>query len=339
MVKARKYVVKKVFQGLPKREDFEIVEYELPALKNGEILVKVEWVSVDPYMRSYNSIAQVGSEFTPYDQFGYQIGLVKESRDARYPVGTRVVSHKGWCDYAVIDTNVPDKITGPMYKLPDLTGLSNSFGIGAAGMPGATAYFGLLEVCHPKEGETVVVTGAAGAVGSVVGQIAKIKGYKVIGFAGSDEKVKWLEEIGFDKAINYKTADVAAALKEAAPGGVDCFFDNVGGDVSNDVIYQMNEFGRVAICGSISVYNLDRDKRPKGAMLQPVILGKQLRIEGFSLMRWLNQQSVAHEQLIKWIRSGKLIPREHVTEGFENIYDAFVGMLKGENVGKAVVKL
>nr|XP_049699943.1 prostaglandin reductase 1-like [Helicoverpa armigera] len=334
MVKARKYVVKKIFEGLPKPEDFEIVEYELPPIKNGEILVKVEWVSVDPYMRAYNIRYPV-----PYDQFGYQVGVVEESKDPRYPVGTRVVSHKGWCDYVIIDTSDPDPVAGELYKLPDLKGYSDSFGIGAVGMPGATAYFGFLELCQPKAGETVVVTGAAGAVGSLVGQIAKIKGCKVIGFAGSDDKVKWLEEIGFDKAINYKNADAAAALKEAAPNGIDCFFDNVGGELSSDIMYQMNEFGRVAICGCISAYNIDRSKLPKATIVQLAILGKQLKVEGFHLWRWKSKIPGAYEQMIKWIKSGELKPHEQISKGFENIFDAFVGMLNGENFGKAVVKL
>ncbi|XP_021184250.3 prostaglandin reductase 1 [Helicoverpa armigera] len=334
MVKARKYVVKKHFEGLPKREDFEIVEYELPPIKNGEILVKVEWVSVDPYMRAYNSRYP-----TPYDQFGFQVGLVEDSKDPRYPVGTRVVSHKGWCDYTIIDPNDKNPAAGQVYKLPNLNGLSNSLGVGAVGMPGATAYFGFLEICQPKAGETVVVTGAAGAVGSLVGQIAKIKGCKVIGFAGSDDKVQWLEEIGFDKAINYKTADVSAALKEAAPKGVDCYFDNVGGELSSIIINQMNDFGRVSVCGSISSYNADPANVPKAPILQPALVFKQLKIEGFLVWRWMNRQSEAHTQLIKWIQSGQLKPREHITEGFENIFDAFLGILNGENVGKAVVKL
>ncbi|KAH9640714.1 hypothetical protein HF086_007285 [Spodoptera exigua] len=333
MVKARKYVVKKHFEGLPKREDFDIVEYELPPLKNGEILVKVEWVSVDPYLRAYNSRFPV-----PYDQFGFQVGIVEDSKDPRYPVGTRVVSHKGWCDYCIINTT--DTSVEPAeipHKLPNLKGLSNSLGVGAVGMPGCTAYFGFLELCQPKAGETVVVSGAAGAVGSLVGQIAKIKGCKVIGFAGSDDKLKWLEEIGFDKAINYKTADIAKALKEAAPNGVDCYFDNVGGELSSVIINQMNEFGRVSVCGAISSYN--DAELPKSTILQPALVFKQLKIEGFIVWRWYSRHSEAFAEITKWILSGELKPREHITEGFENMVDAFVGMLKGDNYGKAVVKL
>ncbi|KAH9640704.1 hypothetical protein HF086_007275 [Spodoptera exigua] len=333
MVKARKYVVKNYFEGYPKREDYEVVEYDLPPLKNGEVLVKVEWVSVDPYMRAYNRRNTI-----PYDQFGFQVGLVEESKDPRYPVGSRIVSHSGWCDYCIINTSDNSKVEAwHPYKLPNMKGLSNSLAIGALGMPGVTAYFGLLEVSKPKAGETVVVSGAAGAVGSLVGQIAKIKGCKVIGFAGSDDKVKWLEEIGFDKAINYKTADIAAALKEAAPNGVDCYFDNVGGELSNSVISQINCGGRISVCGSISAYN--DPSAAVGNIPLFAVLVKQLNIQGIHADRWFDRRDELIADCTDWILSGKLRPREHITEGFENIFDAFVGMLKGENYGKAVVKL
>ncbi|XP_046959886.1 prostaglandin reductase 1-like [Vanessa cardui] len=337
MVKARKYVVKKYFEGVPKRSDYELVEYELPPLKDGEVLVKTEWVSVDPYLRAYNRNNPV-----PYDQFSFQVGIVEQSNDSNYPVGTRIVTHKGWCDYTVVNTakSLPDNFLEVTYKLPDLQGLSPSIGIGAVGMPGITAYFGFLEICQPKAGETVVVTGAAGAVGSIVGQIAKIKGCKVIGFAGSDDKVEWLEkELGFDKAINYKTADVQKELKAAAPKGVDCYFDNVGGEISSLIIGQMNKGGRVSVCGSISAYNADPTQTPKATILQPSIVFKELKIEGFIVSRWLNRWPEAITQLITWIKMGQLKPAEHVTVGFDKIFDAFVGMLAGENTGKAVVKV
>lgn len=333
MVKARKYVVKGRFQGIPKREDYEIVEHELPPIKNGEILVKTEWVSVDPYQRAYH-----GSRTPPYDQFGYQVAIVEDSKNPRFPIGRRVVSHKGWCDYSVINASDASDFFNRVYKLPNLKGLSNSYGVGAVGMPGATAYFGFLDICKPKAGETVVVTGAAGAVGSLVGQIAKIKGCRVIGFCGSDEKVKWLEkDLGFDKAFNYKTVETSVSLKQAAPKGVDCYFDNVGGEISSVIMSQMNEFGRVSVCGSISSYN---DSEPSYAtILQPSLNVKQIRVEGFIVGRWADQWPEAFAELTKWINSGQLKVREHVTEGFDSIFDAFVGMLRGENVGKAVIKI
>lgn len=336
MVKSRKYVVKKHFQGLPKKTDYDLVEAELPALKTGEILVKAEFISVDPYLRAYNSRSPV-----PYDQFSYQVGIVQESKHSNYTVGDRVVSHKGWTDYYIVNPEAPTTSPGEMvYKLPDLKGLPNSLGVGAIGMPGATAYFGFLELCKPKAGETVVVSGAAGAVGSLVGQIAKIKGCRVIGFAGSDDKVAWLEkELGFDKAFNYKKVDITVALKESAPKGVDCYFDNVGGNLSSSVIKEMNLYGRVAVCGSISAYNEDPTKMPKAAILQPSIVFKQLKIEGFIVWRWADRWIEALGELAKWVGSGQIKAREHVTEGFDNLFEAFVGMLNGENSGKAVVKV
>ncbi|XP_046959796.1 prostaglandin reductase 1-like [Vanessa cardui] len=337
MVKARKYVVKKYFEGVPKRSDYEIVEYEIPPLKDGDVLVKTEWVSVDPYLRSYHRVHPV-----PYDQFSFQVGVVQQSKDPNFPVGSRIVSHKGWCDYAVINIakDVRNYYLDVTYKLPDLKGMSPSIAIGTVGMPGLSAYFAFLEVCQPKAGETVVVTGAAGAVGSVVGQIAKIKGCKVIGFAGSDDKVEWLEkELGFDKAFNYKTADVQKELKAAAPNGVDSYFDNVGGEISSIIIGQMNKRGRVVVCGSISSYNEDQTKLPKATILQPSILGNELRIEGFLIPSYIDRWPEGIEQLITWIKNGQLKPTEHVTVGFDKIFDAFVGMLAGENIGKAVVKV
>ncbi|KAL0895519.1 hypothetical protein ABMA27_011628 [Loxostege sticticalis] len=336
MVKARKYVVKKHFQGVPKKEDFELVEQELPPLKDGEFLAKAEWISVDPYLRAYNSRQSV-----PYDQFSFQVAVVTETKHPDYPVGTRIVSHKGWRDYTILNPNVaPKELNDKFYKLPDLQGLSPSLGVGAVGMPGASAYLGFLDLCKPKPGETVVVTGAAGAVGSLVGQIAKIKGCRVIGFAGSDDKVQWLEkELGFDKAFNYKTVDIRKALQEAAPKGVDCYFDNVGGEISSIIMSQMNSFGRVSVCGSISSYNEDPSKMPKATILQPSLVFKQLKVEGFMIWSWDARWNEAYVELVKWIKSGQLKTREHVTEGFDKLYDAFVGMLAGENSGKAVVKV
>ncbi|XP_045497190.1 prostaglandin reductase 1-like [Colias croceus] len=336
MVKARKYVVKKHFQGVPKRDDFEIVEYELPPLKQGEFVVKADWISVDPYLRAYNSTMPV-----PYDQFSFQIGTVQESKNNSFPTGTKVVTHKGWCDYSIVsETSDP---FGKVYKLPNLQGLPTEFALGVVGMPGATAYFGFLEICQPKAGETVVVTGAAGAVGSIVGQIAKIKGCRVIGFAGSNDKVQWLEkELGFDKAINYKTADIPKALAEAAPKGVDCYFDNVGGELSSTIMGQMNKYGRVSVCGSISSYNDDHTKMAKATVVQPFIVFKELKIEGFIVSRWSQPKDrwpEAFADLVQWIKKGQIKTRSHVTEGFDKLYDAFIGMLAGENTGKAVVKV
>lgn len=195
---------------------------------------------------------------------GGQVARIVESKHEKYPVGAFMVGSFGWRSHTIINPDVKNPEANS-YLLPSLGKLPVSLGVGCLGMPGNTAYFGLLELCQPKAGETVVVTGAAGAVGSLVGQIAKLKGCRVIGFAGTDEKCQWLEkELGFDKAINYKERNMRAALFEAAPKGVDCYFDNVGGELSSTIINQMNLFGRIAVCGSISSYNLEPRDLPKG---------------------------------------------------------------------------
>lgn len=203
-----------------------------------------------------------------------------------------------------------------------------------------TAYFGFLEICEPKIGETVVVSGAAGAVGSLVGQIAKIKGCTVIGIAGSDDKCEWLKtDLGFDHVINYKKEDIAKSLHAAAPNGVDCYFDNVGGEMSSTVLSQMNLFGRISCCGSISSYNFDSNDRPKVTVIQNSVVFKQLKMEGFIVSRWNNRWMEGIRQMLKWIKDGKIKFNETFTEGFENIPTAFIEMLQGKNVGKAVVKV
>lgn len=207
-------------------------------------------------------------------------------------------------------------------------------------MPGNTAYFGFLEICKPKPGDVVVVTGAAGAVGSLVGQLAKLKGCKVIGFAGNDEKCNWLKtELGFDHVINYKTANVSDALHAAAPNGVDCYFDNVGGELSSLIFRQMREYGRISICGSISSYNVPVDQWPKVPILQPLFVMKQLTMEGFQVWRYADQWLEGISVLADWVKSGKIKYHETVTQGFENTPQALIDMLRGKNTGKAIVKL
>lgn len=224
-----------------------------------EILVQAEYLSVDPYMRAYMGRYKPG-----VTMIGGQVAKIVESRNAKYPVGAFMVGNYGWRSHTIVNPTVSDPAQ-MSYMLPALGQLPVSLGCGTLGMTGNTAYFGLLDLCQPKAGETVVVTGAAGAVGSIVGQIAKLKGCRVIGFAGADDKCQWLEkELGFDKAINYKSGDLRTALREAAPKGVDCYFDNVGGELSSMIMNQMNVFGRVAVCGSISSYNLEVDELPKG---------------------------------------------------------------------------
>lgn len=269
---------------------------------------------------------------------GGQVAKILESKNAKYPTGAFIVGSFGWRSHTIVNPDVPE-MSNPTFLLPPIGDLPVSLGVGCLGMPGNTAYFGLLELCHPKTGETVVVTGAAGAVGSLVGQIAKLKGCRVIGFAGSDDKCVWLEkELGFDKAINYKKGDMRAALREAAPMGVDCYFDNVGGELSSVIINQMNLYGRIAVCGSISSYNLDAKDMPKVPILQPQLVFKQLKMEGFLVWRWADRWMEGITEMHKWIKAGHIKYHETVTKGFENMPTAFIEMLRGANTGKAVIK-
>ncbi|XP_015607850.1 prostaglandin reductase 1 [Cephus cinctus] len=336
MVKTQKYVLSKQFEGEPKRSDLTIVEEELPPLKDGEYLVEAEYLSVDPYMRAYVPRLPLG-----ITMIGSQVAKIIESKNPDFPVTRHVVGNLGWRKHTIISGKHDTPITDNMapYLLPDIGDLPSSLGLGVLGMPGNTAYFGFLEICQPKKGETAVISGAAGAVGSHVGQIAKIYGLNVIGIAGTASKCKWLkEELGFDHAINYKTQDINVALKEAAPNGVDCYFDNVGGDISSTVLNHMNLFGRISVCGSISSYNADPKRLPKSPVIQPALVFKQLKMEGFIVNRWKNCWFEGIEKNLEWIRQGKLKYHETVTDGFENMFDAFVGMLNGENIGKAIVK-
>lgn len=207
-------------------------------------------------------------------------------------------------------------------------------------MPGNTAYFGFLDICQPKKGEIVVISGAAGAVGSLVGQIAKIIECKVIGIAGSDDKCEWLtREMGFDHAINYKTESIAEELKKFAPDGVDCYFDNVGGETSNIVLRQLRMFGRVSVCGSTSTYNLPLEEWPKVPTYQHILITNQISMQGFLFARFLPKWFDGIAQMKLWTEQGKLKYRQTVTNGFENMPQALIDMLEGKNYGKAVVKV
>ncbi|KAG6442552.1 prostaglandin reductase 1-like [Manduca sexta] len=327
MRKLRKYVVRKAFKDyLPERNDFEIVDEVIPALNDGEFLVKAEYISVDPYMRSFADGRDV-----PYDQFGFQVGKVVDSRNSHYPADIHVVSHSGWRDFSVL-TAEPDPMFNVTPYRPHTGSLPISLAIGALGMPGITAYLGLTEICDPKENETVCVTSAGGAVGSLVGQIAKLKGCTVIGFAGSDHKVNMLlNELGFDYAFNYKTTNVKEALNST--GNIDCYFDNVGGELAKIILGNMKEHGRVAICGSISTYG---KKSRRKALKAPV----SVKMEAFSFTQWdITKQQAAVSQLRDWLESGAIKAKETITNGFEELPDTLLAMLKGENVGKAVVKV
>ncbi|CAH0715427.1 unnamed protein product, partial [Brenthis ino] len=333
-IRAQKYVLTKYFQGEPKKSDFKIVEEELPELKDGEILTEAEYLSVDPYMRAY----MIGYRL-PTQMIGGQVAKVIASRDKNIRVGSYVTGMLGWRTHTIVNVNKVDPSNFlPLTVLPDIKPHPVSLALGILGMPGNTAFFGLKEICKPKSGETIVITGAAGAVGSHVGQIGKILGCRVVGFAGTDEKCRYLEkELGFDHAFNYKTCNIKDALKKGAPNYVDCYFDNVGGEISTTIMNYMNKFGRVAVCGSISSYN--DVTLPKVSIVQPAIVFKELKVEGFLVHRWTNRWQEGINENLKWLNEGKLSYKEKVYYGFNNMVEALVGILKGENTGKAVVKV
>ncbi|MFF4606197.1 NADP-dependent oxidoreductase [Streptomyces sp. NPDC001339] len=319
--------------GWPTPEDFALREAAVPELAEGQFLVRNLHFSVDPYMR--NRMNDVKSYIPPFQldhpMDGGAVGEVIASRTDSFAVGDHVLHRLGWREYAVLDAERATKVD------PSLAPLTAYLGV--LGMPGLTAYAGLLRVASFKEGDTVFVSGAAGAVGSEVGQIAKLKGAsRVIGSAGSDEKVKLLvEEYGFDAAFNYKNGDVARQLKEAAPDGIDVYFDNVGGDHLEAAISSLNVHGRVAVCGMISMYNAtEPSPAPRNLAM---VIGKRLRLQGLVVTDHADLQSQFVEEVSAWIRSGELKYSETKMSGIESAVDAFLGMLRGENTGKMIVSL
>jgi len=325
------------FQGNPKPEDFELVEEELPPLKENEIQFHSLFLSVDPYMRPYTMRMT-----PPFTMIGSSVAEVEESRHPKYPKGSTIIILAGWIERGVVNPDKmgkdsPGNTLGGIIPAADVGKLSKSVLLGACGMPGNTAYFGLLEICKPKAGETVVVSGAAGAVGSLVGQIAKIKGCRVIGYAGTDEKCQWLKEIGFDEAFNYKKVKVGESLAKAAPKGVDCYFDNVGGEMTAAVMSLMNTRGRVAVCGAISHYN-DVGGYTKVTDVLPLCVFKELMVEGFLVGRWKDRWMEGVMAMASWVMKGDIKVRETVMDGFEKMPYALMGLFTGDNTGKMVVK-
>ncbi|XP_076448532.1 prostaglandin reductase 1-like [Babylonia areolata] len=328
---AKKWILTKQFAGVPKLENFKLEEEAVSlALKPGEIAIEALYVSVDPYMRIFP--LNVGDTL-----FGDQIGRVKVSNNADFPEGTLVLSFLGWRTLTVLSNPEAPAVFGPLVrKLPDFGDLPPSLALGCVGMPGLTAYFGLLERGEAKAGDVVLVSAAAGAVGSVVGQIAKIKGCTVIGSAGSKEKCDWLKELGFDHVFNYKETAVDEALKQFAPGGIDLYFDNVAGDFSFAVLQNhMKVRGRVVCCGAISEYNTDNT----GRSIYLSVIGKMLELRGMSMVEYKNRYSEGMSPLLQWVKEGKLKHRETITEGIERAPEAFISLFRGANTGKIVVKI
>ncbi|XP_068584321.1 prostaglandin reductase 1-like [Cebidichthys violaceus] len=327
MVRAKKWTLTKYFDGFPKDSDFELKVEELPAPRDGEVLLEAVFLTVDPYMRPFSRVRMNEGDV----MIGTQVAKVIQSNNPAFPVGSHVVGRCGWRSHAVCDGKDLVPIMADWPK-----DVSLSLALGGIGMPGLTALYGIEEVLGLQKGETLLVNAAAGAVGSMVGQLAKLKGCKVVGSAGSDAKVAFLKELGFDEAFNYKTVgSLEEALKKASPDGYDCFFENVGGPFSSVAIQQMKDFGRIAVCGAISTYN---DTTPQtGPYPHLTMIFKQLKMEGFLQSRWQHKHPESLKRLMGWLKEGKLQCREHITTGFENMPAAFMGLLQGENIGKAIV--
>jgi NADPH-dependent curcumin reductase CurA len=320
-------------QGWPKPEDFALREVPPAEPGPGQVLVRNLYLSVDPYMRG--RMNDVKSYVPPYqlDQpmEGGAVGKVIASNADGITVGDHVLHSDGWREYAVVEAKRAVTVDPQAAPLPAY--------LGVLGMPGLTAYAGLLEVASFKEGDAVFVSGAAGAVGSEVGQIAKLKGAsRVIGSAGSDEKVRLLtEEYGFDAAFNYKSGPVAEQLKEAAPDGIDVYFDNVGGEHLEAAISRLNMYGRITACGMIAQYNATEP--PSAPRNLALFIGKRLRMQGMIVRDHAALRPQFFEEVGGWVREGRLRYRETVVKGVENAADAFLGVLRGDNTGKMIVAL
>ncbi|MBF8965139.1 NADP-dependent oxidoreductase [Pontibacter sp. FD36] len=332
-MKTKSILLKSRPKGMPTEENFEFKEEALPELQEGQLLLKTLYASVDPYMRGRMSDAK--SYVAPYNLnepiTGGVVAEVVESRNDRYKAGAIVLGNLPWQTYSISNGKGLNQLD------PDLAPLSYHLGI--LGMPGLTAYCGLLYIGEPKEGETVVVSGAAGAVGTVVGQIARLKGCRVVGIAGSDDKTAYLKnDLGFDEAINYKTTDnMQQALAAACPDGVDVYFDNVGGEISDAVYGLLNKFARIAVCGQIALYNAT--SVPTGPRVEPILLKKSALMKGFIVGDYAARFPEAATEMVGWLKAGKLQYEEHILEGFDQLPQAFFGLFRGENTGKLLVKV
>jgi NADPH-dependent curcumin reductase CurA len=318
-------------RGAPTEELFEVVEVPIPDPADGELLVRNAYFSVDPYMRprmndarSYVAPFAIGEPLP-----GGAVGRVEVSRNDRFAEGDWVLHSLGWREWALSDGKGMRTID------PDAAPVSTALGV--LGMPGFTAYYGLFEIGRPEPGETVLVSGAAGAVGSAAAQMAKIAGCRVVGSAGSAAKVEWLRELGLDAAFDYHERPVRESLAEAAPDGIDVYFDNVGGDHLEAAIGALHDHGRVVACGSISRYN-DVEPAP-GPRNMFLVVTKRLRIQGYIISDHYDRYAEFLERAGEWVRDGRLRYRETVLEGIESAPRAFCGLLRGENIGKMLVEV
>ncbi len=316
--------------GMVQRSDFDYTEAAVPTTGEGEVLVKILYISLDPAMRGW---MREGKSYIPPVGIGEVMragaaGRVLASNDPNIAVGDHVVGVLGVQQYAVAKGKALTKVDTGRAPLPVY--------LGTLGMPGMTAYFGLLEIGRPKEGETVVVSGAAGAVGQVVGQIARIKGCRVVGIAGGPDKCEYLRSLGFDAAIDYKHEDVSAALKQHCPKGVDVYFDNVGGEILDAVLAQLAMHARVVICGAISQYNEQKVKGPSNYLS---LLVNRASMTGMVVFDYASRYGEAAREMAGWMAAGQLKTREDIVEGLETFPDTLLKLFKGENTGKLVLKV
>lgn len=319
-------------QGMPDAATFRFESITLPALSAGDVLIKPAYFSVDPYMRGRMNDAK---SYVPPFQLGQPlagsaVGTVIDSRADGLAPGDLVLGSLPWATQAVVPGGGLKKIDASLAPV--------SYYLGILGMPGLTAYFGLLDIANPQPGETVVVSGAAGAVGIIVGQIAKIRGCRVVGIAGSDDKADLLtKQFGFDAVVNYKTApDLTEAIAEACPNGVDVYFDNVGGDVSDAVIKNINFHARIPLCGQIALYNTT--DVPMGPRIQPMLLTRSVLMQGFIIGNYKARFDEGVSQLAAWVGEGKLHYTETILHGFDKLPEAMLGLFTGKNTGKMIVE-
>ncbi|MBI2959100.1 MAG: NADP-dependent oxidoreductase [Betaproteobacteria bacterium] len=318
-------------RGWVSEDNFRLVESPLPVAAEGQVLVRNHWLSLDPYMRgrmdagkSYAKGAELGQVMV-----GGTAGEVLESKSPKFKTGDMVAGALGWQEYGAAEAAALTRI--------DTSLAPASYYLGILGMPGVTAWMGLLEIAQPKEGETVVVSAAAGAVGGAAGQIARIKGCRAVGIAGGKAKCDYVTgELGFDACVDYKAGRLQADLQAAAPNGIDVCFENVGGELFDTVLARMNPFSRIALCGLVSQYNLTRPYALKN--LRSVLVNR-IRMQGFIVADRFDSWPRAKAELAEWLKAGKLKCRESIAQGLENAPRAFIGMLKGENLGKQLVKL
>ena len=319
--------------GKPVLENFHTNDFELPEINDKEVLLEAMFLSVDPYMRgrmndakSYVPPFEIGKPIT-----GGVVAKVTKSNSANFKENDIVTGNLPWQQHCIATENGLIKI--------DTSVAPASYYLGILGMPGLTAYFGLMHIGKPKAGETVVVSGAAGAVGIVAGQIAKLQGCRVVGIAGSDEKVKLLkEEFGFDEVINYKTtADIKKAIADVCPKAVDIYYDNVGGEISDAVISNINFNARIVLCGQIALYN--STEIPMGPRLQPMLLTRSVLMQGFIVSNYQTQFEEGLNHLSQWLKEGKLKYKETIVKGFDKLPSALIGLFSGDNTGKMIVEV